>query len=306
VPRARLPRLPWESTTALMASNESERMPSSMGRPRRVGARGEGGACRTSTGAGYVRGKRGTGSACQKAFFTNWTGNTGTILVRWSTRATEMRPSPPHRRELASWNENTVTRAEDIARRVTRVRRRASDAAAAKIHSWRRRAKVRRSLVLEPPLRRHSLLGHRHLQLGQPGLCRGALRSGDVTAGQSAVSVGRARSTRVERTRSDLPIVGASVGSGRGGGVRRSGSARVRGRTWSASILWLLQISSLSLYIEMPLAHAKPKAKDVIRVPNILVPTLGGVFSSRSPRTRARSRLPSSASSSSSTRGSGA
>lgn len=217
-----------------------------------------------------------------------------------------MRPSPPHRRELASWNENTVTRAEDIARRVTRVRRRASDAAAAKIHSWRRRAKVRRSLVLEPPLRRHSLLGHRHLQLGQPGLCRGALRSGDVTAGQSAVSVGRARSTRVERTRSDLPIVGASVGSGRGGGVRRSGATRVRGRTWSASILWLLQISSLSLYIEMPLAHAKPKAKDVIRVPNILVPTLGGVFSSRSPRTRARSRLPSSASSSSSTRGSGA
>ena len=151
-----------------------------MGRPRRVGARGEGGACRTSTGAGYVRGKRGTGSACQKAFFTNWTGNTGTILVRWSTRATEMRPSPPHRRELASWNENTVTRAEDIARRVSRVRRRASDAAAAKIHSWRRRAKVRRSLVLEPPLRRHSLLGHHHLQLGQPGLCRGALRSGDV------------------------------------------------------------------------------------------------------------------------------
>jgi len=56
----------------------------------------------------------------------------------------------------------------------------------------------------------------------------------------------------------------------------------------------------------MPLAHAKPKAKDVIRVPNILVPTLGGVFSSRSPRTRARSRLPSSASPGSSTRGSGA
>ena len=214
-------RLPWESTTALMASNDAERMPSSSGRPRRVGARGEGGACRTSTGAGYVRGKRGTGSACQKAFFTNWTGNTGTILVRWSTRATEMRPSPPHRRELASWNENTVTRAEDIARRVTRVRRRASDAAAAKIHSWRRRAKVRRSLVLEPPLRRHSLLGHRHLQLGQPGLRRGALRSGNGTAGQSAVGVGRAeRRTRVERTRSDdLPMVGASVGSGRGGGA---------------------------------------------------------------------------------------
>jgi len=96
---------------------------------------------------------------------------------------------------------------------------------------------------------------------------------------------------------SDLVTVGAFDGSG---------SARVGGRTWSASILWLLQISSLSLYMEMPLAHAKPKAKDVIRVPNILVPTLGGVFSSRSPRTRARSRLPSSASPGSSTRGSGA
>ena len=64
---------------------------------------------------------------------------------------------------------------------------------------------------------------------------------------------------------SDLVTVGAFDGSG---------SARVGGRTWSASILWLLQISSLSLYMEMPLAHAKPKAKDVIRVPNILVPTL--------------------------------
>ena len=217
-----------------------------------------------------------------------------------------MRPSPPHRRELASWNENTVTRAEDIARRVTQRRRRASDRGGsgntqlATVHE-----EERRSLVLEPPLRRHHCSGHRHLQLGQPGLCRGALRSGDVTAGQSAVSVGRARSTRVERTRSDLPIVGASVGSGRGGGVRRSGATRVRGRTWSASILWLLQISSLSLYIEMPLAHSKPKAKDVIRVPNILVPTLG-VFSPPAPLERARSRLPSSASSSSSTRGSGA
>ena len=46
---------------------------------------------------------------------------------------------------------------------------------------------------------------------------------------------------------------------------------RVRGRTWSARILWLLQISSLSLYIEMPLAHAKPNANDVIRVPNIFL-----------------------------------
>ena len=44
-----------------------------------------------------------------------------------------------------------------------------------------------------------------------------------------------------------------------------------RGRTWSARILWLLQISSLSLYIEMPLAHAKPNANDVIRVPNIFL-----------------------------------
>ena len=43
------------------------------------------------------------------------------------------------------------------------------------------------------------------------------------------------------------------------------------GRTWSARILWLLQISSLSLYIEMPLAHAKPNANDVIRVPNIFL-----------------------------------
>lgn len=46
------------------------------------------------------------------------------------------------------------------------------------------------------------------------------------------------------------------------------------GRTWSARILWLLQISSLSLYIEMPLAHAKPNANDVIRVPNIFSPYL--------------------------------
>ena len=38
--------------------------------------------------------------------------------------------------------------------------------------------------------------------------------------------------------------------------------------------MWLLQISSLSLYIEMPLAHAKPNANDVIRVPNIFSPSL--------------------------------
>ena len=192
-----------------------------------------------------------------------------------------MRPSPPHRRELASRNENTVTRASTTAPGTSRGAspHRLQTRLAAKRHSCRRRCTRRGTPCprartrLELP--RFSLLGHRHLQLGQPGLRRGALRSGDGTAGQSAVGVGRAeRRTRVERTRSDLPIVGASVGSGRGGGVRRSGATRVRGRTWSASILWLLQISSLSLYMEMPLAHAKPKAKDVIRVPNILVPTL--------------------------------
>ena len=30
----------------------------------------------------------------------------------------------------------------------------------------------------------------------------------------------------------------------------------------------------MSLYIEMPLAHAKPNANDVIRVPNIFSPSL--------------------------------
>lgn len=151
----------------------------------------------------------------------------GHIEILWSTRATEMRPSPPHRRELASRNENTVTRASTTAPGTSRGAspHRLQTRLAAKRHSCRRRCTRRGTPCprartrLELP--RFSLLRHRHLQLGQPGLRRGALRSGDGTAGQSAVGVGRAeRRTRVERTRSDdLPLVGASVGSGRGGGA---------------------------------------------------------------------------------------
>ena len=41
-------------------------------------------------------------------------------------------------------------------------------------------------------------------------------------------------------------------------------------RTCSASILCELQMSSFSLYIEMPDAHANPNAKEVRRVPSML------------------------------------
>ena len=40
-------------------------------------------------------------------------------------------------------------------------------------------------------------------------------------------------------------------------------------RTCSARILCDVQISSLSLYMEMPEAHANPNAKLVTRVPNM-------------------------------------
>ena len=281
------------STTALAASNESERMPSSTGRPRRVGARGEGGVSNLD---GPDR--RGNAQGNVRRHFLNWE-----ILVRYCVVVHARDGTRPFHLTAASWLAGTRTvapRTSRVARH--RVRRRASGRRRRKYTAGddARRCPLRRTPAPAP------LTAWTSSSQRTAGPLSRRTAVGDVTAGQSAVSVGRARSTRVERTRSDLPIVGASVGSGRGGGVRRSGATRVRGRTWSASILWLLQISSLSLYIEMPLAHAKPKAKDVIRVPNILVPTLGGVFSSRSPRTRARSRLPSSASSSSSTRGSGA
>ena len=41
-----------------------------------------------------------------------------------------------------------------------------------------------------------------------------------------------------------------------------------------AKVAGFMFLSSLSLYIEMPLAHAKPNANDVIRVPNIFSPYL--------------------------------
>ena len=69
------------------------------------GARGEGGAKgSTSTGVGYVRGKRGI----FLRLLQTWTG----ILTRTygGLCARKTRPSPPHRREPASRNENTLAR----------------------------------------------------------------------------------------------------------------------------------------------------------------------------------------------------
>lgn len=65
----------------------------------------------------------------------------GHIEILWSTRATEMRPSPPHRRELASRNENTVTRASSTAPGTSRGAspHRLQTRLAAKRHSWRRK-----------------------------------------------------------------------------------------------------------------------------------------------------------------------
>ena len=220
-----------------------------------------------------------------------------------------MRPSPPHRRELARRNENTVTRASSTAPRTSRGAppHRLKTQLAAKRHSCRRRDAKRYAVPSRsnPRLRRHSLLGHRHLQLGQPGLRRGALRSGNGTAGQSAVGVGRAeRRTRVERTRSDdLPMVGASVGSGRGGGaavgIRAGQRAHLVGE-------YLVAAPDLLLELVHGDAAGAREAESEGRDPGAQHPRSDPLFSSRSPRTRARSPLPSNASPGSSTRGSGA
>ena len=142
----------------------------------------------------------------------------GHIEILWSTRATEMRPSPPHRRELARRNENTVTRASSTAPRTSRGAppHRLKTQLAAKRHSCRRRDAKRYAVPSRsnPRLRRHSLLGHRHLQLGQPGLCRGALRSGDVRR-DSQQSASGERGVR-EWRELDLILRSSGRPSGRG------------------------------------------------------------------------------------------
>lgn len=72
----------------------------------------------------------------------------------------------------------------------------------------------------------------------------------------------------------DRSSVGRDEGHGREalGDADRACDGRDIGlsrRTWSARILCELQISSLSLYMEMPEAHANPNAKLVMRVPNM-------------------------------------